>query len=176
MARPGHAARLRGHRPPRPRGLGRGQGLEDSEGEEKRKKKALGWRRVGGLGVSGGDAVALAVSIPGKLRPGAGSPWGVGAWWSPRQHPAPGGSPLARGVSGPSCCGDNPREGGAGGSHPTPQPLPLPPATAAMPSPPCHRRHAGTATVPAPRSRSPPPPLGILQAFNCRKHRLIKQR
>lgn len=27
-----------------------------------------------------------------------------------------------------------------------------------------------------PRSRSPPPPLGILQAFNCRKHRLIKQR
>lgn len=27
-----------------------------------------------------------------------------------------------------------------------------------------------------PSSRSLPPPLGILQAFNCRKHRLIKQR
>lgn len=169
--------------------------MENREAKGQMKKKATGrgdvavWGcRAGPRGWHGGSVPSGCGSpgclLLGKLRHRAGSPRAAGSRCSPPQHPTPGGSPLAWEVSSPSCCGEIPRDGSAGGVgwggwfHPPLQPLLLLPATAATPAPRPrrHRDHTSTTTTPAPRSRSPPPPLGILQAFNCRKHRLIKQR
>lgn len=166
----------------------RGWRIGREKGKPRKRQRGGGmWAAWGGLGLVPGGSVPGGCGSPGrlllgKLRQGAGSPRGAGCTALPTAAPRAQGLSPRPGRAWPLLAWGGPQRcrylKGGGGGHPTLQLLQLLPATAATPAPRPrrHHDHAGTATTPAPRSRSPPPPLGILQAFNCRKHRLIKQR
>lgn len=159
--------------------------MENREGKGKMEKERDWEEGCGWFGVQGWSlrvtrrlcgCGSFGCLLVGKLRQEAGSPRGRGYMVLPTAAPCAWGLSLQPGGVQPLLAWGHPQRCGYLGGHPTLQALLLPSTTTAAPRPRQHRDHAGTATTPAPRSRSPPPPLGILQAFNCRKHRLIKQR